>query len=193
MKIFFFLIVLVLGGATLWQYVQTEKVTPATPDAQTEAIEKTSTSKTQDVFSGAIDKAADVKNVLEKKTGAVLDLSNQGLTKAPAYIFDEVLTTELDLSHNKIDGALQGEVRHLAGLRVLNLSHNNFTGVPAEVGQLSNLQVLNLSYNKLTGLPYELGNLSKLKELDLRGNAYSKQDLEKIKQTLPASTVILID
>ena len=123
-------------------------------------------------------------------TRLVLNLSGQGLTKAPAYIFTRTDIEELDLSNNSLDGALQAEVRHLQNLRVLNLSNNKFTGVPAEVGQLKNLEVLDLSNNQLTGLPYELGNLSKLKLLDVSGNAYSEADLAKIQASLPSSTVI---
>lgn len=123
----------------------------------------------------------------------VLDLSGQGLTKAPSYIFDRTEIEELNLSNNALYGALQAEVRFLQNLKVLNLSNNNFTGVPAEVGRLGKLEVLNLSNNQLTGLPYEIGNLSNLKTLDLRGNAYSKMDLDRIKKSLPSSTQILID
>jgi len=120
----------------------------------------------------------------------VLNLSGQGLTKAPAYVFGRTDIEELNLSNNSLDGALQAEIRQLQNLKVLNLSNNKFTGVPAEIGQLKNLEVLNLSNNQLTGLPYELGNLSKLKLLDLSGNAYSEADLSKIRASLPSSTVI---
>ncbi len=120
----------------------------------------------------------------------VLNLSGRGLTKAPDYIFSQTNLEELNLSNNKIGGALQSQVQNLRNLKILNLSNNNFTGVPAEVGQLKNLEVLNLSNNQLTGLPNELGNLSKLKLLDLSGNNYSEADLQKIKETLPSSAVI---
>ena len=123
-------------------------------------------------------------------TRGVLNLSGQGLTKAPSYIFARTDIEELNLSHNALDGSLQAEVRHLQNLKVLNLSNNKFTGVPAEVGQLKNLEILDLSNNQLTGLPYELGNLSKLKLLDISGNAYSEADLAKIRESLPSSTVI---
>ncbi len=125
--------------------------------------------------------------------GQTLDLSGQGLAKAPAYIFDKTEIEELNLSHNNLEGALQAEVRHLQNLKVLNLSNNQFTGVPAEVGQLKNLEVLDLSNNQLTGLPHELGNLSNLKVLNLRGNNYLDADLSIIKEKLPDSTVIQVD
>jgi Leucine-rich repeat (LRR) protein len=111
----------------------------------------------------------------------------------PEYVFGRTNLHTLDLSYNKLTGSLQAEVRKLSALRVLDMSHNAFTGVPAEVGQLAQLEMLDLSYNKLTGLPYELGNLKNLKTLDLRGNAYAPADLEMIKKGLPASTQVLID
>ncbi len=122
-----------------------------------------------------------------------LDLSNQNLTKTPSSVFEKTRIQHLNLSHNKLTGALQAEVRHLSELRTLDLSNNEFTGVPAEIGQLKYLETLDLSHNKLTGLPYELGNLSNLKILDLRGNAYATADLEIIKKTLPSNTDILVD
>ncbi len=126
-------------------------------------------------------------------TGKVLNLSNQNLTKAPDYIFNQRDTVELNLSNNLIGGALQSQIQNLQNLKVLNLSNNKFTGVPAEVGQLKKLEILNLSNNQLTGLPYELGNLSNLKLLDLTGNNYSEADLATIRKNLPAGTVVKTD
>jgi len=100
-------------------------------------------------------------------------------------------TTTLDLSGRGLTGSLKAEIRLLTGLTVLNLSNNNFTGLPAEVGQLKQLQVLNLSQNQFTGLPYEIGNLDNLVVLDIRGNDYSRTDLAEIKQKLPPSTQVL--
>ena len=101
--------------------------------------------------------------------------------------------TTLDLSGKGLSGSLKAEVRLLTKLKSLDLSNNNFTGLPAEVGQLSELEVLNLSNNPLTGLPQELGNLGNLHVLDLRGTQYSEFDLNKIKEGLPASVEIKVD
>jgi len=123
----------------------------------------------------------------------VIDLSGKELTSVSSDIFAKTNTEELDLSNNNLEGSLPAEVRFLQNLKVLDLSNNTFTGVPAEIGQLKNLEVLNLSNNQVTGLPYELGNLSNLKVLNLKGNSYAKADLEVIKQSLPATTEILVD
>ncbi len=122
----------------------------------------------------------------------ILDLSNQGLEKLPAYVLNLSNLEELNISNNNITGALPAEIHNLKKLRVLNASDNSMTGVPAEVGQLQNLEVLNLSNNKLTGLPYELGNLKKLKLLNLSGNNYAQPDLEIIKKGLSPEVQIIL-
>lgn len=122
-----------------------------------------------------------------------VDMSNQGLLKVPESVFNSTNTELLDVSHNNLDGSLQAEVRHLQKLKVLDLSHNNFTGVPAEIGQLSELVTLDLSHNPLTGLPHELGNLKKLKTLNLQGTQYSNHDLDIIRKGLPITTEVLVD
>jgi Leucine-rich repeat (LRR) protein len=109
-----------------------------------------------------------------------LDLSGQGLTSIPSYVFNETNLEELNVSNNSLTGAIQSQVGQLKNLKVLNASNNQMTGVPAEVGQLTKLEVLDLSNNKLTGLPNELGNLKNLKTLNLSGNNYSQQDLNVI-------------
>lgn len=124
---------------------------------------------------------------------ATLDLSGQGLTQVAGSVFDRTGLEVLDVSGNKLTGALPAEVRKLSNLRSLDLSDNQFTGVPAEVGQLSKLEYLDLSNNPITGLPYELGNLKNLRTLDLRGTNYAVQDLAIITQGLPPTVQILTD
>lgn len=102
-------------------------------------------------------------------------------------------STTLDLSGRGLTGSLKAEVRELSQLEVLDISNNNFTGLPAEVGQLSKLRVVNLSNNPFTGLPYELGDLQNLETLDLRGTDYALADLDVIKESLPDTTEILTD
>lgn len=102
-------------------------------------------------------------------------------------------TKTLDLSGRGLTGSLKAEVRLLSEVEEINLSDNQFTGLPAEVGQLSKLRRLNLSNNPFTGLPHELGNLQKLETLNLSGTQYSTQDLQVIQQKLPLTTKIISD
>ncbi len=128
-----------------------------------------------------------------KTDGVILDVSNKGLTTLPQTVFKQGDVTSLNVSNNKLSGSLPAEVRLLSKLTVLNLAHNNFTGVPAEIGQLKELRVLDLSNNPITGLPIELGNLSKLEKLDLSGTRYSKTDLQTIREKLPRTAVIVTE
>lgn len=118
--------------------------------------------------------------------------SGQNLTKMPDDILTMTNLQQLDLSNNKLSGALPAEIRHLSNLQVLNISNNQMTGLPAELGQLSKLRILNASNNKLTGIPHELGNLQKLELLDLSGNAISQEDLRVIRDRLPSKTQIVL-
>lgn len=119
-----------------------------------------------------------------------LDLRGMGLTKLPADVLDRTDLTELDLSDNRLTGALPAEIGRLRNLRTLDASGNQMTGVPAEVGRLSELETLDLSDNRLTGLPLELGNLKKLRVLDLRGNDVSAQDLAAIRSAIPFAQIL---
>lgn len=96
----------------------------------------------------------------------------------------------LDLSGSNLTGSLKSEIGQLGELQVLNLSGNQFTGLPAEIGRLEKLEVINLSQNPITGLPYELGNLKNLKSLDLSGTMYAPQDLAIIQEQLPELIVV---
>lgn len=125
--------------------------------------------------------------------GGTLDLSGRGYTKVPENTFTQTEIEKLDLSGNELAGALPGEIRFMKSLESLDLSDNNFTGVPAEIGQLTKLEYLDLSNNPITGLPNELGKLTNLEILDLRGTQYSKQDLSGIRNGLDSSVQILVD
>lgn len=120
-----------------------------------------------------------------------INLSNQGLTKVPEYIFNQTSLEELDLSNNRLTGAIQSQVGNLKNLKTLKANNNLMTGIPAEIGQLQSLEVLDLSNNQITGLPYELGNLKNLKILNISGNNYSKLDLDNITKNLPANINII--
>lgn len=122
---------------------------------------------------------------------SIVIMSSEGLTELPMSLFSQRDIEELDISSNRLTGALPGEIRNLQKLRKLNASNNQLTGIPAEIGQITTLEVLDFSNNAITGLPLELGNLRNLKILNLTGNNVSAYDLEKIRQQLPSSVQIL--
>ncbi len=157
---------------------------------------------------------SDTSETTSSPGAKVLDLSNKGLTKVDSSIYGKTNTTDLILSnnsirtlpsemgkmtnlvifkidHNLLDGSLIGEIRQMAKLKVLDVSYNKMTGMPAEIGQLSNLETLNYSYNDITGLPNELANLkNNLKEFNLTGNPLSQDQISKLRASLPDTNII---
>ena len=80
----------------------------------------------------------------------------------------------LDLSRNRLKGALPTEIGNLANMWTLNLEDNLLNGqIPAELAQTA-LYALDLGGNRLTGeIPSELGRLPNLEYLTLYGNQLS--------------------
>lgn len=142
-------------------------------------------------YTNLVQNGEDSGGIIGNNLATALDLSGKGLTKIPEYVFNRTSLEKLDVSDNKITGAIQGEIRFLENLKELDLSNNLMTGVPAEIGRLPKLEILDLSDNKLTGLPNELGNLSNLKTLDISGNDYSELDLATILEKLPDSVEVI--
>lgn len=136
------------------------------------------------------DAISDAKKAAESMSGAV---ASGAMVEVYTGISVGDKSTVLDLSGKQLTGSLKAEVRLLKALTELNLSNNQFTGIPAEIGQLSELRILNLSGNPVTGLPQELGNLQKLQVLDLRNTSYAKQDLAIIQAKLPKTTKVLVE
>lgn len=180
-------VILLIVGGGIWALNQ-DTVPVTNKDAITISDETINREASENAIETDINATETTESPI--RNSEVLNFSNQGLTSVPQTIFSTKDVTELNLAHNALTGSLPGEIRFLQNLTVLNLSNNQFTGVPAEIGQLKNLEILDLSNNKITGLPNELGNLRSLKILKLSGNEYSASDLEGIKKSLPASVVI---
>lgn len=140
----------------------------------------------------------------------VFSMENENLMGGP---FPEEVTTFRDLSDiigaNMEFTSLPESIGNLENLSLLNLKGNKFTSIPASIGKLSKLTNLNLRGNQLTEIPESIGQLTNLKKLNVRdndlttlpesiknctqlkslqvsGNKISADELEKIKQWLPA-------
>lgn len=144
----------------------------------------------------------------------ILNLSNQGITNIDYSVYGKTDTTDLILSnnsiktlpsemgkmnhvvifkidHNLLEDSLIAEIRQMSKLKVLDVSYNKMTGMPAEIGQLSNLETLDYSYNKITVLPNELSNLkNSLKKFNLAGNPLNQDQISKLKASLPNTYII---
>ncbi|CBI29795.3 unnamed protein product, partial [Vitis vinifera] len=85
------------------------------------------------------------------------------------------MLTNLNISNNKISGAIPPQLGKAIQLQQLDLSSNHLIGkIPKELGMLPLLFKLLLGNNKLSGsIPLELGNLSNLEILDLASNNLS--------------------
>ena len=90
--------------------------------------------------------------------------------------------TELDLSGNRLSGAIPPELGNLASLTTLSLYGNGLSReIPSELGNLTNLTHLNLRGNGLSGpIPPELGNLANLTSLWLHHNQLSGEILVEL-------------
>ncbi|GFZ20365.1 hypothetical protein Acr_28g0010700 [Actinidia rufa] len=86
---------------------------------------------------------------------------------------------EIHLQNHQSSSALGGKINpsllNLTRLNYLDLSLNDFGGIPIPrfIGNLANLQYLSLSGAGFGGtIPHQLGNLSSLRFLNLRGSSY---------------------
>ena len=103
----------------------------------------------------------------------VLDLSSNRLTGAiPPGMGRLSKLGDLRLQSNSLSGPIPSELGGLTELQQLSLHSNNLSGpIPLELGKLTELEQLSLQYNYLTGtIPWELGGLSRLATLHLFGN-----------------------
>ncbi|XP_044505283.1 receptor-like protein EIX2 [Mangifera indica] len=91
------------------------------------------------------------------------------------YTYTLGLVKSLDLSSNKMSGAVPEEIMKLVGLIALNLSRNNFSGpISPKIGQLKSLDFLDLSRNQFFGeIPSSLSQISGLGVMDLSYNNFS--------------------
>lgn len=81
----------------------------------------------------------------------------------------------LDLSNNRLSGALPGAIGNFSGLKNLLLTGNGFSGdIPSDIGRLKSILKLDLSRNNFSGkIPPQVGNCLSLTYLDLSQNQLS--------------------
>ena len=90
-----------------------------------------------------------------------------------------------EISRNDVYYSVEGALKNINSVRVLDLSNSNLDELSYKIGYLKNLEVLILKNNQLTELPYQIGNLQKLRILDVSNNnlteiPYQIQNLKQL-------------
>ncbi|CAN4113556.1 unnamed protein product [Withania somnifera] len=81
----------------------------------------------------------------------------------------------LNLSNNRLSGALPSAIGNFSGLKNLLIAGNDFSGdIPSDIGRLKSILKLDLSRNNFSGrVPAQIGNCLSLTYLDLGQNQLS--------------------
>lgn len=140
-----------------------------------------------------------------------LDASDNELTFIPKTIPRLKHLEYLNLSGNKLEwlpatwGCKQLQALYLAdnelekipsglfscrALIELNLSGNSLVKIPNSLGKLKKLEVLDLSNNPLTKIPKGVVKLKQLQTLIISGTDIPEEDLAKLRQLLPNTTIV---
>ncbi|KAJ1410835.1 Serine/threonine-protein kinase, active site [Sesbania bispinosa] len=111
------------------------------------------------------------------KSLQLIDLSDNRLTGALSHSIGSLTElTKLSLGKNQLSGRIPAEILSCSKLQLLDLGSNSFFGeIPKEVGQIPSLEIfLNLSCNQFSGeIPPQFSGLRKLGVLDLSHNKLS--------------------
>ncbi|XVF37848.1 hypothetical protein REPUB_Repub20aG0046300 [Reevesia pubescens] len=94
--------------------------------------------------------------------------------------------SEVSLDGLGLSGKIGKGLQKLQYLKVLSLSHNNFSGniSPDQLGLIASLERLNLSHNSLSGrIPSSFVNMNSIRFLDLSGNSLSASIPDDLFQT----------
>lgn len=105
-----------------------------------------------------------------------VDLSHNKLTGAlPSCIGQMSNLIQLGVATNRFNSEIPEWLCNLTKLEVADLKYNKLTGqIPRNIGNLQALESLSLSFNQLSGeLPQSLGGMSSLKNLDIKDNQLS--------------------
>lgn len=103
-----------------------------------------------------------------------LNLWKKQLGRVPDDVWEQIDLETLVLADNGL-AEISGQIGALKKLRMLDLGHNELTGVPEEIGDLDGLtDFLYLHDNRLSSLPASFSRLTRLRYLNISENRFSE-------------------
>ncbi|KAK7306677.1 hypothetical protein VNO77_44629 [Canavalia gladiata] len=122
-----------------------------------------------------------------------LVLKKNNLTGSLPDFESNLNLTYVDISHNKISGAIPPSLANCTNLMEIHLSMNKFTGlIPSELGKLWHLLVLDLAHNNLEGpLPSHLSNCISMDRFDVGFNVLNGSFPASLRSWTRLTTLIL--
>jgi len=120
---------------------------------------------------------------------ARLNLSENQLTEIPKEIGIMDQLEYLNLEKNGIM-RIPVQLYELDQMTALNLAENGLSTIPEGISRLSSLKKLDLSLNQLRLIPRELVSMgSHLEELQVHGNQISREDIDWLIESMPATKI----
>ena len=212
------LVLIGIVGITAWLYIQNKMTkplsSPSTTTSEKEAAAKLGLTQKESQASygtSSCKKFDSIEEALRNpESVCVLDLTGKNLKSLPPTVSGLKNLTEIYLTANQLE-SLPKEIGSFTKLRVLYAPGNKIKSIPTEIQLLTQLETLNLTNNQLSSIPEQLSSLPKLSTLllsnnslttvpdsltklpltrfDLYENAFSKEEITKIKETFKDKNV----
>ncbi len=113
-----------------------------------------------------------------------LNLGGNLIGSLPAGMGRLVDLKTLNASGNRVV-SIAPELASCARMRDLNLEHNHIPSLPEGIYRMTRLRTLKLGWNCIRQVPPGFETMTFLDEVDLRYNAFSGEEIERIKKMFP--------
>ena len=124
------------------------------------------------------------------KSLKVLSMNKADIKNIPKEIGDLHSLENLTLNNNFAKVVMPPEIAKLRNLKVMAITDTIQVDLPAELSEIKSLEELYLNGSGLSTIPEPIYQLKNLKILNISDNEINPADVEKIRLSLPNTTVV---
>src|SRR3990172_4584705 len=124
------------------------------------------------------------------KSLKVLSMNKADIKNIPKEIGDLHSLENLTLNNNFAKVVMPPEIAKLRNLKVMAITDTIRVDLPAELSEIKSLEELYLNGSGLSTIPEPIYQLKNLKILNISDNEINPADVEKIRLSLPNTTVV---